>query len=71
MGETDQGNGRSFHEVKIIHTTRGQKKRGKKKKSHFSMAKQPPLDGTQTCGIGLKVVTFLTTPLNRGKTLSV
>ena len=48
-----------FHEVKIIHTTIGQKKKGKRI-SHFSMAKRPPLDGTRTRGIGLKVVAFLT-----------
>lgn len=46
-------------------------RKGKKKKSKFFMIKRPLLDGTHIGGDGLKVIAFLTTPLNWGETFSL
>lgn len=54
----------SFHEVKIIQTTRGQKKQ----EITFSITKTPLCDGT--VGIGLKGFVLLTTPQILGGTMS-
>lgn len=54
----------SFHEGKIIQTTRDQKKQ----EIAFSIAKTPLYDGT--VGIGLKGFVSLTTPQTLGGTMS-
>ena len=56
-----------FHEVIIIHTTRGQKKM---KKSTSFMANRPLLARTRIIGVGYRVIVFLIIPRNLEETLS-
>lgn len=51
-----------FNHEKIVHTTRGSRKRVRKRKSLSSTIKRPHSNGTQTGGGGSKVTTSLTIP---------